>query len=113
MNQFLIEVIIHHDVKEVRQLGFTCYRLLLSAFSLEARYTLFLFLLNNITHSGLLGWTVTQVCRTKIAIKSDSDGVVQVKEAVSASLNPSSSCPLYHGPGLVRLANKIYTLEQV
>jgi len=91
----LTKVIIHHDVKEVRQLGFTCYRLLLSAFSLEGRYTLFLFLLNNITHSGLLGWTVTQV-----------------KESVSASLNPNTSCSLYHGPGLVRLANKIYTLEQ-
>ena len=54
-------MIIHHDIKEVRQLGFTCYRTLLLAFSLEGRYTLFLFLLNNITHSGLLGWTVTQV----------------------------------------------------
>ena len=41
------------------------------------------------------------------------DGDLQVKEAVSASLNPTSSCPLYHGPGLIRLANKIFTLEQV
>ena len=91
----LSKVIIHHDSKELRQMGFSCYRGLLSAFSLEGRYAYFLFLLNKITHSGLLGWTVTQV-----------------KEAVSASLNPATSCTLYHGPGLVRLANKIYALEQ-
>ena len=76
-------------------MGFSCYQGLLSAFSLEGRYAYFLFLLNKITHSGLLGWTVTQV-----------------KEAVSASLNPVTSCTLYHGPGLVRLANKIFALEQ-
>ena len=91
----LTKVIIHHDMKEIRQMGFSCYRLLLSAFSLEGRYTIFILLLNNVTHSGLLGWTVTQV-----------------KEAVSASLNPTTYCSLYHGPGLVRLANKIFALEQ-
>ena len=91
----LTKVIIHHDMKEIRQMGFYCYRLLLSAFSLEGRYTIFILLLNNVTHSGLLGWTVTQV-----------------KEAVSASLNPTTYCSLYHGPGLVRLANKIFALEQ-
>merc|ERR1719334_170959 len=89
----LVTIIVHHDVKEFRTLGFTCYRHFLGIFSLPARHSIFLCLLHTVRHSGLRGWTVTQL-----------------KDSVAQSLKPPDSSSIFSGPGLVRVTSGLYTL---
>merc|ERR1719228_885100 len=91
----LVRVIVHHDIAEMRTLGFSCYKLFLGIFNLEAKHGIFLHLLNCVKHSGLLGWTV-----------------IQLKDCLGQALASPSLSPLYQGPGLGRLTASLYRLEQ-
>jgi len=57
----LVSVIVYHDLKELRSLGFQCYRRYVSMFSPDGRYTVYLDLLHSVKHSGLRGWTITSL----------------------------------------------------
>jgi len=57
----LVHVCVYHDLLEMRTLGFLCYRIFISMFSVKARYKVFRHIFNSVNHSGILGWTITQL----------------------------------------------------
>ena len=90
----LVSVIIHQEVEELRQLGFSCYSQFVKMFSVRARFSLYKFLLHTISHSGLLGWTVTSL-----------------KDAIAACLVSDQYIELYSGSSLSELVTPLFKLK--
>jgi len=75
----LVHVCVYHDLLEMRTLAFLCYRIFISIFSVKARYKVFRFIFNTVTHSGLLGWTITQLkdaVNCSVSRSGDNKGVL-------------------------------------
>ena len=92
----LFSVIVYQEVEELRRLGFSCYSQLVRLFSLDARFSLYKYLLNTINHSGLLGWTITNL-KDSIATNLTADVYIEDYAGTSLSELVSPLFKLKHG----------------
>lgn len=103
----LVHVCVYHDIREMRTLAFECYRMFISIFSIKGRYKVFRYIFNSVEHSGILGWTITQL---KEAVKC-SVSRSQDSSWNHAVLHDLDDLDEFRGDSFVRLVKGFLVLK--
>jgi len=104
----LVHVCVYHDLREMRTLAFECYRMFISIFSIKGRYKVFRYIFNSVEHSGILGWTITQLkdaVNCSVSHKQDSS-------SNHAVLHDVDDLDEYRGDSFKRLVKGFLVLKQ-